>query len=374
MNLRDAKAHVLADFDAGNAVILKSPPGYGKTDFIQGLLKAVRELYPNENIGFGRAFMATQSSINATGLPWKSERDYGDGKTYTITDPAIPTWFISTEGKPLNMYDRALMVFEEWGQGDSDTKKAFAPILLEGGVPGFYLPPGSFRIALTNVDARDGVGKEFDFIIGRRKEYTVDGDVDVWIEDFADHPYQYGGKQWQTMPATKAWAKANPLIMFEAKPEKQGPWCNPRSLCMVDRYLQSIAKQNKGEIPLKDPLIVSGMVGGIGMAATQSFINTLKFRMELPSYEDIVSDPQNTKIPTKADLLMLITYELAGRTQPGDVGPVLAYVSRLPPDLSVTFVSALLRRDYKNIIQLPPMQAWVNKNASLLSIIVGLSK
>lgn len=373
MNLRDAERHVMADFDANNAVILKSPPGYGKTQFTFKLLKALQDKYPMERIGLCRAFMATQSSINATGLPWKSEKQFGD-KVYTVTDPAIPTWFISTEGMPAVMYDRVLMVFEEWGQGDSDTKKAFAPILLEGGVPGFYLPEGSPRIALTNVDARDGVGKEFDFIIGRRKEYTIDGDVDVWIEDFADFPYQYGGKPWETMGVTKAWAKANPLIMFEAKPEKQGPWCNPRSLCMVDRYLQTLAKDNKGEIPIKDPQVVSGMVGGIGTPAAMSFINTLKFRAELPSYEDIATDPKGTKVPTKGDLLMLLAYELAGRTKPEDIGPVLEYVQRLPKDLSVTFVSSLLRRDYKNIIQLPPMQAWVNKNASLLSIIVGLSK
>ena len=36
-------------------------------------------------------------------------------------------------------------------------------------------------------------------------------------------------------------------------------------------------------------------------------------------------------------------------------------------------VQALLRRDYKNIINNPVMQAWVHKNASLISIIEALA-
>jgi hypothetical protein len=53
----------------------------------------------------------------------------------------------------------------------------------------------------------------------------------------------------------------------------------------------------------------------------------------------------------------------------------ITYIERLKAkDLSVTFISALLRRDYKGIINNPAMQSWINKNATLISVISALSK
>jgi hypothetical protein len=218
------------------------------------------------------------------------------------------------------------------------------------------------------------VTKEFDFIIGRRAEYEISGDADVWIEDFADKPYTWQGKTWNTMPVTKAWAKQHPEILFEPKPDKQGPWCNPRTLTMADRYAQVMAEFNNGTIPVSDGGFVEGMAGKIGMAATQSFVSHLQFLIELPHYEDVVKDPDGTVLPKKADLLMLMAYELAGRCQVPDLGNVIKYVSRMPKDMSVTFVSSLLRRDYKRIVNEPAMQAWINKNAQLVSVIASLAQ
>ena len=87
-----------------------------------------------------------------------------------------------------------------------------------------------------------------------------------------------------------------------------------------------------------------------------------------------MADPKTTDVPKKGDLQMLMAYSLAGRAKKDDLAPVLTYVSRLPKDMSVTFISSLLRRDYKGIINEPPMQAWIAKNANLVSIIASLSQ
>jgi len=82
----------------------------------------------------------------------------------------------------------------------------------------------------------------------------------------------------------------------------------------------------------------------------------------------------NCPLPTKPDLLMLMAYELAGWTKASDLAAVITYVQRMPKDMAVTYVSALLRRDYKGIINEAPMQAWIAKNAALVSIIASLSQ
>lgn len=377
MNLRTVFKHLTANILAGNASIIKGPPGFGKTDLMGKVAKWLVDQNPGKQVGLSCFFMATQSPIGFTGLPWKGEREFG-GKKWTVTDPAIPQWFMATdlatmEVRPASMFDTVLLVIEEWGQGGPETKRAGAEVLRAGGTPPFYLPPGSPRIALTNVDARDGVTKEFDFIIGRRGEFEVTGDVDVWLEDFADRPYKWQGRTWDVLPVTKAWAKQHPEILFESKPEKQGPWCNPRTLTAADRYVQVIASQSNDAIPVNDSGFVETLAGHLGMAAATSFVGHLQFQLELPHYEDVVKDPKGTPVPTKADLQMLMAYELAGRCKVEHMSEVIAYVSRLPKDMSLTFISSLLRRDHKAMMQVPAMQAWISKNASLVSIVASLS-
>jgi hypothetical protein len=278
--------------------------------------------FQGKKVGLSTIFMATQSPIGFSGLPWKGTLNYG-GKDYTITDPAIPQWYIAMdlntgEVGPADQFDRVLLVIEEWGQGDAETKRAGAELLNAGGAGKFYLPKGSFRLALSNNDTRDGITKEFDFVINRRSQYTITGDVDVWIEDFADKPQDDAGRQWLVSPVTKAWAKQHPEILFEAKPKEQGPWCTPRSLTMADRYAQVMAEMNlqaPGQMPIEDTGFVEGLVGKIGMPAATSLITHMRFQLELPHYEDVVADPTGTEVPTKPDLMMLMAYELGRARQ-----------------------------------------------------------
>jgi hypothetical protein len=386
MNLRTVFKQMTANILAGNACVIKGPPGFGKTDLMGKVAMWLVQQNPGKRVGMSCFFMATQSPIGFTGLPWKGEREW-EGKKWTVTDPAIPTWYMATdldtgEVRPASLFDVVLLIIEEWGQGSAETKRAGAEVLRAGGTPPFYLPPGSPRIALTNVDASDGVTKEFDFIIGRRVELEVTGDVDVWVEDFADKPYQWQGKTWEVQPVTKAWAKQNAQILFEPKPPKQGPWCNPRTVTAADRYVQVITEMNGGVTPLNDSGFVETLAGQCGMGMATSYVGHLQFQLELPSYEDVVKDPMATPVPGKADLQMLMAYTLASRCKVEHLAEVIQYMTKprqgtaagMPKDMAVTFISSLLRRDYKAIINEPAMKAWISKNASLVSIIASLSQ
>lgn len=397
MNLRTAFKQIMADMIAGNASILTGPPGFGKTDLTAKLamawLKHVKAQDATARVGFSCFFMATQTPIGFTGLPWKGVKEFkhpitGAALSYTVTDPAIPQWYMATdlesgETRPANLFDSVFLAIEEWGQGSPETKRAGAEVLRIGGTPPFFLPTGKFpspRLACSNTDARDGVTKEFDFIIGRRASRNITGDVDIWIEDFADKPYTWAGRKWEVLPVTKAWAKQDGgKTLFEAKPERQGPWCNPRSLTMADRYVQTITELCNGETPVKESSFVEGLEGYIGMGATVSYCSHLQFALDLPSYETVVADPDNTLVPNKADLQMLMAYQLAGRCKVEHLPQVIRYMTkggtpRMPQDMAVTFVSSLLRRDYKTMVNEPAMQAWIAKNAHLVSIIASLSQ
>lgn len=391
MNLLQIPKQIDRNIRAGVATNLVGDSGMGKSSV------AVQSFYdwaakaPTRKRGFILVFAATMSPIEDMGVPFKGEKVFtmpdGTERKLTVTDPTVPLWMltclvshhgvVTRECIPAFACDDVMIFIDEKDKAGPDTSRGLSEILLSGKNGYWSLGETSARLAASNQGGRYGSQKRFDFEISRVVDVHVDGNIDVTV-NYLDKPYMWAGKPWQTLPVTKVWAKTHSEIVFEGPPKKeQGPWCNPRTLCAFDRYLQCVAEDNGGTIPLGDKEEYAGMIemgaGYIGMPATTSFLSTLQFKLELPQYEDVIADPKGTPVPKKADLLMLMAYELAGRTQPAHIAEVLQYVDRMPPDMCITFMQALLRRDYKNLINLPPVQLWIQKHGDLINIINTLS-
>lgn len=382
MNLLSAQKALLDLTIAGNSAFLVSRSGIGKSSIAKQNLDRLKQLDETVRWGSATMFLATQRPTSLIGIQWKGERQIPDGnggfRTVTVTDPAVPLWMIDTAtGLPAWCFDKFYLFLDEYGQGDPDTKRASAEILLNLGTAPWYLPFGSVVVAASNEGSRYGVTKDFDFIVSRRTRIKIDGDVDVTLAHW-DKPYVHRGQTWEVSPIMKAWAAANAAVLFEDEPKEQSPWCNPRTACDADRYLQVVAAQNGGEIPVGNTgaayEVIEVLNGTVGVPATTSISQFLTFRLELPTYDDIVADPTGTPAPKRADLMLLMAYELASRCKVEHLAEVITYVSKkLPKDMSVTFVTALLRRDYKNIIMQPAMQGWISKNAQLVSVIASIA-
>lgn len=377
MNLKQARKEIRCEIAAGNAVLLKGPSGLGKSDLAYDTFDDLKAegAKTGETWGMQTIFAATQTPPDLIGFQFKGERDFthnGETRRVTITDPSVPLWMLSTEGKPAWMYDKFFLFIDEYGQGEADVKRAMAEIFLKGGTAPWYLPPGSVRLAATNVGTRYGVTKDFDFCISRRTEIEITPDVNGWLE-WADTPYTYQGRDWSVMPVTKAWAKANANVLYEPEPKEQGPWCSPRTICAADRSLQIKAADNNGVIPIDDSTTVENLAGKIGMPATQSYMNHLRFLLELPQYDDVVADPDNAPVPQRPDLLLLMAYQLAAFTKVPDLGACIKYIKRMPSkDIAITYVTSLVRRDYAAFVNEPAMQGWIAQNAALMSIVQAL--
>lgn len=378
MNLIEVQKELYDCSEAGMCVLLRSPSGFGKSSVVMDFVRKVVAANPDKSVGWGIKFLATKTPVDLNGYTFMGTKKF---PTELVPDPeptpvdvsTCPHWMLSMEGKPAWMYDKYILIFEEYGQAEPDMKKAAAEILLNGGTDQWHLPQDNVRIAISNESVRDGVTKDFDFNIARRTVIDIDPSVDVWLH-WADQPYYFNGRPWQTLPVTKSFAVGHPEILFEAVPAKQGPWCNPRTLASFDRYLQVKAKNNNGSIPA-DNAVLGVASGTIGAPAASQFITHLQFRTELPQYADVVADPTGTPVPTKPDLQMMMAYELAHQTQKKDLGAVLEYIQRkeYPKDMQITFGTALLRRDFKNLVNEPAMDAWIGKNATLINVVSALS-
>lgn len=381
MNLNQAMVEARLLMDSGQAVMLVSGSGMGKSQSAIAEMKRWIADGKTKNIKRGGSitFLATHTPPDMVGYKFRGERDVivdvdAEGKPVTrrvtVDDPSCPLWYISTDGAPAFCYDEFMIIFDEYGQAEPDVKRSAAEVTLSGGTPPWYAPNPRCMM-LTNEGSRYGVTKDFDFAVARRTFLRITGDIDASLMHM-DKPYVHRGRKWQVMPVIKAWAAANPTLLFEAEPAVQGPWCNPRQLYAFDRYLQDkFAATGSQEA---DPCAIDVGAGTVGMPATASIVSHLQFQLQLPSYDDVVADPVGTPVPTRADLQMLMAYQLAGYAQTDHLKECIQYVSRLPKDMAVTFVSSMLRRDYKDFINHPAMQAWVQKNATLISVISSLSQ
>ena len=167
-------------------------------------------------------------------------------------------------------------------------------------------------------------------------------------------------------PEFKAFVKTNPHVVFGKAPEKQGPFCTPRSLVKAFEDLEPFVTPD-GKLPV-DPLAVEDTAGRIGQAAAAQLFAMIRLGMEQPDYEEIVKDPGGVRVPEKPDAQMLVAYSLAARVNSRDAKAVVKYIERMPKEFAVTFAKAACERDGRLIIA---FDEWIEKNATLMTVISG---
>jgi len=356
MKLKDVKSRIPAYLDAGIACTLISAPGRGKSEAVHQL---INELSERDGFQWGlvEMFLATQNPTDMSGLLFKGTLE-SNGQTYTIADPTLPRWMITTEGKPLWEYKRGIIFLDEYGQAEGDTKRVSAELMLNRRIAPWQAPDGWGVVAATNrANDRSGVTKDFDFVINRRGELHISDDPEGWTE----YANQKG-----VHPDIVAFAETNKSVVFQdGVPDKQRPWCTPRSLLMMERIARQLSPDGGKTLPV-DEQAIEIYSGIIGEPETVQFLTTMRMKGELPSYAEIVADPENAHLPSKPDARMLACYILAGDLKPTDFGAAITYVSRMPKEFALTFIKAAVKRDMKLALS-KDFDKWAKNNTNLIN-------
>ena len=351
--------------DSGNAIEIASSPGVGKSETIK---QWVEEQSARDGFKWGcsTVFMATQTPVDLLGYLIPGTRKYhsqdGTEKTERVSEFTRPIWTMSDEGIPLEEYPRSVIIMEEADKCEADVTKTGAEIRLNASLgPWRFDRKKVGRIALVNrVEDRSGSGKKFDFIINRQFEFTVLADVEGW-------------REWALVkgidPLFIAFASKYPEVVFSNKvPDKQGPFCTPRSLVnLADVLPRRVTADGKMKV---DSITNEIITGGIGQAAGMQLMAWMKLRHETPDWDDIMKDPNGIAIPAKPDAQLMVCYECAHRVDVKTARKCVDFIKRLPAQFSVTFAKAAVRRQY-DLINTPAFMDWVSKNASLLNAIGG---
>ncbi len=347
-------------YAAQKCVYLKSAPGRGKTSVFteaSTMLSKMLDkkighviingplLTPADSIGY----LIPHDSIDANGVSRKES-------SYTE-----PFWFRTAEGKRLDEYDGGIIIVDEADKMDADVKKVIGEAALSARLGPHVLPSGWVVWMAGNRSAdRSGSTKELDHLINRRIEIDVTDDLASWNEWAVTH---------KVTPITIAFANQNPHIVWaDGVPEKQGPWCTPRSLVEADKFMQTVAgMQNLKGLP-DDAETMEEVGGMIGMGAVSQLFAFVRLDREMPKFENICKEPMIVKVPEKPDAQMLICYNLAHRVTGDTAEPVIKYIDRLPKEFAVTFAQAACRRDF-SLLRHPAVNSWAQRNSSLMASI-----
>lgn len=358
MKLNEVIARAPTWFASGKSIYLKSPPGRGKTETILKIPLLLEKQNPGKRFGMvvinGGCFTLT----NATGYLWPEEKEGIRYSNFTK-----PEWWTTSEGYPLEAYDGGIIFIDEWDKMGVEEKKITGEAALSGRLASHQLP-ANWRIwgAGNRSQDRSGSTKELDHLINRRREIDIQDDMVSLLE---------WGAQNKLMPETLTFIEANPNIVFEALPEKQGPWCTPRGLAGADKYLQLLAENNGGTVPT-DSSTIEEISGDIGAGAAAQYFAMIRLGLELPKYEDLVKNPTSAKVPTKIDAQMLVSYSLAARVSAKDAGPVLTYIDRMPKEFAVTFARSATNRE-TSLVSTPAFMKWIGANSALISLMGRLN-
>jgi hypothetical protein len=372
MDLRQA---VVDNIDARIATHLQSPPGIGKSDFVDGLVAWLnkrdgKQPDGSDTWGLATCFLATFTPTDLLGYMVPTKVTNPDGSVSLASVFTTPSWMMTKptkeypHGRHINTFKRGIVFLDEWSQADGDTKKAAAQLKLKGEVGPHKLHDGIAVISAGNrKDDRSGVTKEFDFVINREQRIDIHPDFASW---------EHWAVNNNVMPLTIAFAQQNPQIVFEDKvPAEQGPWTTPRSLVAVDRLLQVKMKRNGGEIP-ESPEVAEQLMGIMGAGSAQ-YMSFIKIQREMPKYADIVKDPAGVKVPGKPDAQMLVCYQLAHEIKNKDAAQIIEYIERLPKEFAVTFATTACKKNM-SLVSEKAFDTWARQNSSLMAAIALSSK
>lgn len=358
MNLSTFSRLATQFYLSGKSLYLRSAPGRGKTSTIVAAVPAIGaalklnmglvvingpNLTPGDTIGFG--------------VPKHSTGP--DGKSISEMVFTLPFFWRTEEGKLLEEYDGGIIFVDEADKMDVDIKKVMGEMALSGRCGSHTLPKGwVVWMAGNRQGDRSGSTKELDHLINRRFEIDVTDDLAGWeawaLRNGVHH-------------SIVAFGVSNPHIVFpESLPDKQGPFCTPRSLVATGELLVTMAG-NSGTIPT-DTDAIEVAAAGIGNAAAAQLFATLRLEAELPAIDTIINAPMQAKLPGKPDAQMLVCYKLAALCTQATIAPIVKYVERLPADFAATFAKAAITR-LPMLAPTPTMVDWCKRNSTLLAII-----
>ena len=312
--------------------VIESEPGIGKSS----ILKTLQEQMGTSDYDFIYIDVPLKDIPNiALSMP--------NHETKTTTDYVHDVWYGTDRNKP------KVVMLDEVFKGAEYVKLMMNRLLLERTVGDYRLPEGSIVFGTTNF-ATDGVGDK------------TNGHTNSRVARIQMHkPTQQEWLHWaidnNIHEFVTTWAKQNPAVFssykdttFDADAHKSGQGVfhyiyHPQHNNMAyvcPRTLELASHQAHNIDTVGEALLTKGLIGTVGTKAALDMSALFALGGDLPSLDDIVTSPDNARLPKSAPAQMMITFKSIQYINAGNIDAFATYFQRMPKEVMSTWVKTLV--------------------------------
>jgi hypothetical protein len=311
--------NLIAAVGAQHTVLVQGEMGCGKSS----MLTELKRRYPDHHPAY---FDLTT-------------KDVGDFMIPAVTDGVAE--FLPNAEFGIHTDKPVLLMLDELGKASKSVMNACLRVMLERTVGTQKLPEGSIIFATTNL-TQEGLGDSMP-PHARNRIVTVQiskPTADEWI----------------------AWAMGNgvePVVlatvnefpqMLSSYTEYDTPNANhyindpraQRAAFVTPRSLYAANNIIKQTRHLPETVLFAALCGTVGAPAASDMLAVLRLDAELPSWKEIIADPNTAKAPTNGAALAMLIYRAIVRVDADSFDNWLTYLGRLSREAQALFARQIM--------------------------------
>lgn len=319
---------------ADRPLLVLGSPGIGKSE-------TVREVAVSEGYELVDYRVGNVPPEDLGGLMWPNQETKRVDRY--MPDIVAACWKAhEADGKPVVLY------LDEINHAVSAVQGPLYSIVLDRMSGGFPLPPGTRILAAGNPEGTGSISEDMSRALLDR----------FWVVEFGGPTpaeFKVYGDRVGLHPTIQGYLEDNPSDLNAFDPELQvSP--TPRAWSSLSKVLKRTASI---------PMMMSAAIGHVGTEAGQRFAAYVEMFGKLPSFQEVVSNPDTAVLPKDFSGRFMMVSLLVGKltefwsldkgrialsSDPKDVmirkqvhTAVLVYVQRLPSELRAAFISSVQR-------------------------------
>jgi len=328
--------------------MLRGEPGIGKSSMLEAIA---------ERLGYESAYIDVPNM------------DLGDIAMPVIDHETRTTKYYPNARFKVHLGKPVVMMFDEFSKGAEPVKNMLHPCL-EKKNPRFgdISLNNSNVVFLTGNLATDGVGDTL-------KSHTRNRIVELTVaKPSADEWIEWAINKGNIEPEVIAWVNRfphvlasyidggqadNPYIYNPRKP--MTAFVSPRSLETASNIVRT-RKQNDTDA------VIAALAGAIGESGARDMQAYIEFADQLPTWEAMIKDPKNTKVPTSSGACAIVVFGAIARIDAQTFGAFMDYLERFEAEWQAVFVVNIAKTAGKQNIAFKHAKFadWAARNVDLL--------
>ena len=334
----DKAAVLITQFINSNTPVnLLGSPGVGKSDVI----KQVAEQLNLKVIDFR---LSTADPTDLSGIPFISNgrSAYMPNEAFPLATDTIPN---REDDTPYNGW---LLFLDEITNAPMAVQAAAYQLILDRQVGQNKLHSAVKIVSAGNMldDGAAVTGEMSTALKSRMAHINIEMSLEAWLD------WALGANVHHSITS---FIKFKPTALYQFDPKVAADtFPCPRTWGMVDSLIQTVGMNDKNLQALVSATISDG--------PAVEFINYCKNFVGLPTYADIVKNPETVDVPKEMSTLYALSGSIGAQTKKETVAEVMKFVDRMPKEFQLRTFNDFTKRD-PMLVTVPAVRTWLLANA-----------